>query len=211
MTEPDHRAAQRRRTRKAIVEAAQQVLRAGGKPSVAEIASLADVSRRTVYLYFPSLEQLLLDATLGEMATGTWQYTPDEHGSDVAARVQGLAEMLSAMSPEALPLGRRIIRLTVEQPGAPDPSAPRRGYRRISWVEEAVQPLRHQLSDEQFDRLVSGLAVVLGWEAMVVLRDIRGLSEANEAKVTAWMAQALIDAIYAELDDGTSRAAGPSG
>ncbi|MGH9086628.1 MAG: TetR/AcrR family transcriptional regulator [Acidimicrobiales bacterium] len=207
MAEPGGRIAQRRRTRNAIVEATQQLLRAGGQPSVAEIASLADVSRRTVYLHFPSLEQLVLDATLGEMAAGGWDYTPDEHGSEVGGRVRGLAATLLAMSSEALPLGRRIIRLTVERPDRPDPAAPRRGYRRIDWIEQAVEPLRAELSDEQFDRLVSGLAVVLGWEAMVVLRDIRSLSAAAEAEVTTWVAQALVDAMLAEVH----RTAGDSG
>ena len=44
------RPAQRRRTRKAIVEAAKQLLASGRTPSIDEIARAADVSRRTVYL-----------------------------------------------------------------------------------------------------------------------------------------------------------------
>ena len=33
-----------------------------------EIADAAEVSRRTVYLHFPSLEHLLLDATAGALS-----------------------------------------------------------------------------------------------------------------------------------------------
>src|ERR1700734_2116544 len=70
--EPDHpagagRAAQRRRTRKAIVEAASRLLTAGADPSINDIAAAADVSRRTIYTYFPTLDQLLLDAAIGAM------------------------------------------------------------------------------------------------------------------------------------------------
>src|SRR6478752_5765931 len=56
---------QRRRTRAAIVGATAALVRSGVTPSVGDIAEAADVSRRTVYAYFPTLEQLLLDATLG--------------------------------------------------------------------------------------------------------------------------------------------------
>src|SRR3954464_13755749 len=56
---------QRRRTRAAIVAAATELVAAGVTPSVGEIAEAADGSRRPVYSYFPTLEQLLLDATLG--------------------------------------------------------------------------------------------------------------------------------------------------
>src|SRR5437763_8583828 len=59
---------QRRRTRAAIVAAAAELLQAGRTPSVNDVAEAADVSRRTVYLYFPTVEQLLLDATLGMLS-----------------------------------------------------------------------------------------------------------------------------------------------
>src|SRR4029079_151129 len=61
------RVAQRRRTRRAIVEAAAELLRAGAEPSVNEIAAAAEVSRRTVYLYYPTLDQLVLDATISTL------------------------------------------------------------------------------------------------------------------------------------------------
>src|SRR5436309_12862781 len=77
---------QRRRTRAAIVSAAADLLRAGRTPSVNDVAEAADVSRRTVYLYFPTVEQLLLDATLGLLS----QAAVDE--AIEAADAQGDAE-----------------------------------------------------------------------------------------------------------------------
>src|SRR5256886_13080724 len=60
------RCRRRGRTRSAIVNAAAELLRSGrATPGVNEIAEAADVSRRTVYQYFPTVEQLLLDPTLG--------------------------------------------------------------------------------------------------------------------------------------------------
>lgn len=193
--------AQRRRTRAAIVDAAARLLAEGREPSVAEIAEEADVSRRTVYLHFPTLEQLMIDATVGLLADSTHsaELDPEPHGSDVRARVRSLMRALLEMSDEALPLGRRLIRLTVESPAEDLPTdTPRRGYRRTEWIEHAVEPLREQLTDEQFQRLVSGLSVVLGWEAMIVLRDLRALDRAAEARVTEWAAMALLDAMLVE-------------
>src|SRR5215213_7431197 len=57
--------AQQRRTRKAILDAAGRLLAQGETPSVGEVARAAEVSRRTVYLHFSSLEHLLVDAALG--------------------------------------------------------------------------------------------------------------------------------------------------
>lgn len=188
------REAQRRRTRKAIVDAAESLLSQGREPSVSDIAAAADVSRRTVYVHFPTLEQLLIDATLGAMSREDG-YDAARYGDDARQRVRGLAETLLAMSPRALPLGRRLIRLTVS---AAQAGGTRRGYRRTTWIEEAIEPLRGQLTAEQFERLVSGLSLVLGWEAMIVLRDIRGLGPRTEKRVTTWAAGALLDAVLAE-------------
>ena len=62
------RPAQRRRTRKAIVDATIALLARGTTPSVTDVAAAADVSRRTIYLYFPKFDQLLLDATIGALS-----------------------------------------------------------------------------------------------------------------------------------------------
>ena len=199
------REAQRRRTRQAIVDAAQALLRDGRSPSVDEVAAAADVSRRTVYLYFATLDQLLLDAAVGLMSTGGVDAALDgldgldaldETRTDARARVDVLVRAILAQADESLPLGRRIIGLTVESP--PEPGTARRGYRRVQWIERALDPLRELLSAEQFDRLASALALVAGWEAMTVLRDVRGLDAEQEARVLTWAARALVDAMLAE-------------
>ncbi|HEX3706429.1 MAG TPA: TetR/AcrR family transcriptional regulator [Mycobacteriales bacterium] len=195
------RAAQRRRTRNAIIAATTELLRDDPSPSVDAIAAAADVSRRTIYTHFASLEQLLLDATVGAMSSAGIDAALglDAGGDDVPARVDALARGLLAASDTALPMGRRIIRLTVETPPPNLPAgASRRGHRRTAWIEQAIEPWRERLSAEQFDRLVSALSMVIGWEAMVVLRDVRGLSGDDEEAVTRWAARSLVDAMLAE-------------
>ena len=72
----------------------------------------------------------------------------------------------------------------------------------MGWVEQAVEPLRAELSDEQFERLVSALCLVVGWEAHIILEDVRGLAPDDEERVLRWAARALVDAIRAEEADG---------
>ena len=199
------REAQRRRTRAAILDATTRLLAEGGEPSIDDIAAAADVSRRTVYMYFPTLDQLLLDATLGALSATKVEEALDraERADDTRARVDALVRTLTRLSAQTLPLGRRLIQLTVSG-GTDTGPRPRRGYRRVAWVERAVDPLRDRLSAEQFDRLVSALAVVIGWEAMVVLRDVRGLRPKREEEVLRWAADVLVTAMLAEAADGAS-------
>lgn len=216
MTEGGGRVAQRRRTRRAIVAAAARLMSTDSAPTVDEIAAQAEVSRRTVYLYFPTLEQLHLEAMQALLLSQDVEGALDAAAAsgDARTQVDALITEIVTMSAQMMPLGRRIIRLTVDPPeGAAEATAegaaegaasPRRGYRRIAWIERAVAPLRDQLSDEQFERLVSGLAMVIGWEGMVVLRDSRGLSGADEQRVIRWAARSLLDAILAEAGESES-------
>lgn len=191
---------QRRRTRAAIVNAAAELLRAGHTPGVNEIAEAADVSRRTIYQYFPTLDQLLLDATLGLLTQTDVDAAidaADEGHADAAARVEAMVRALGDVAADSLPIGRSLIRLTVDAP-PPEPDQPKRGYRRIAWIERAVEPLRADLDDDLYERLVSGLAMVVGWEALIVLQDLRALDPADQVQVSTWAARALIDGVLAE-------------
>src|SRR6266851_7446103 len=57
----DGRLNQKRRTRRAIIEAAAKLVRGGQQPSVAEAAEAAVVSKATAYRYFPTQHSLLLE------------------------------------------------------------------------------------------------------------------------------------------------------
>lgn len=198
------RAAQRRRTRKAIVEATIGLLTEGSTPSVDEIARAADVSRRTVYLHFPSLDQLLLDATVGALSQAGVDAAlgQEVEGDDAADRVDALARGLVGYSDETLHLGRQLVRLSLDPAHEVPDGLPRRGFRRTEWIERALEPARGRLSGEQFERLVSALSLVLGWEALIVLRDVRGAGRDEEEAVIRWAARALVNAMQAEAGDG---------
>ncbi|HEU4630563.1 MAG TPA: TetR family transcriptional regulator [Gemmatimonadaceae bacterium] len=204
------RAAQRRRTRTAIVAAAAELLARGRTPSVAEVAEVAEVSRRTVYMYFPTLEQLLIDAALHSITQATVDAAIDavDAADDAEARVEALVRAIQRLSESTEQQGRTLLRLTVDR-GHDDrsPDRPLRGYRRVEWIERALAPLRDRLDTARFERLVSALATVIGWEALIVARDVRGLSHAEAGEVSAWAARALVRAALEEAGSAPPRAA----
>ncbi len=102
----------------------------------------------------------------------------------------------------SLPLGRKLIRLTVDAP-APEEGEPRRGHRRVGWLEWAVEPVRERLTRSDYEDLVSALALVIGWEAFIVLLDVRGVTPRRARAVTERSARALLDAALAAA--GSSR------
>jgi AcrR family transcriptional regulator len=191
---------QRQRTRRAIVTAAAALLGREEQPSVAEVAEAAGVSRRTVYMYFPTHEQLLADAAL-EAARELIE--PEfVQAEDGEARLDAMVRAMQRNALTTEPLGRTIIRHTIEaKPVDVQPGKPRRGYRRVEWIESALEPVRDELSPADYERLVSVLTLLVGWESMIVLRDIRALSPAEVEDVCAWAAGVLLAASHRARHD----------
>ena len=176
-------------------------------PSVGEVAEAAEVSRRTVYMYFPTLEHLLLDATLGSLAsTAAIGASIDAHASDEAieARVERLARLVQRGAAETEQQGRTLLRLTVQGANDGEPRPPR-GYRRVEWVEGILAPLRMRVDKRRFERLVSAVVMVLGWEALIIQRDMRGLDAREGEELSAWAARALVKATLDEAHRDAAR------
>jgi AcrR family transcriptional regulator len=188
------RVRQKLRTRRQILAAASSLIAGGRRPTVAEAADAADVSRRTAYRYFPTQAKMLteaaleglrlpMEAVLAEAPSGA---TP----GDVEARVTTLIDKMQALAISHERLLRTMIHETVLE--RTPPTQMRRGTRRIDWLESAVQPMRAGVSAKAYDRLVSALALCGGIEALLVLRDIRGLSERDAIDVSRWAARAIV-------------------
>jgi AcrR family transcriptional regulator len=199
------RSAQKRRTRRAILAAAVELMRRGEVPTAKSVAAVAEVSRRTVYHYFPTQERLLTEAAMEGVRAEVERALELADPNDVWSRLDTLvAEGLRSSLEREVEL-RTIIRLTVEQRlaearGGNPRAAPLRGGRRVEWIETALAPVRERLGEVRFQRLVSALAVIVGVDALLVLRDIRGLDQDEVAAVSRWAARALLRASLEERE-----------
>ncbi|MBV9592381.1 MAG: TetR/AcrR family transcriptional regulator [Actinobacteria bacterium] len=183
---------QKRRTRRALVETAGRLIAAGQRPSVAEVADAAEISRRTAYRYFPNVEQLTVEAAL-DATRRNMELSIDAGPGDepVVDRVHRLVDALQRMTLDNEILLRQMIRFTIDRDPI-EPGVPPRPSRRLEYVERALAPLNSQLPEDELDRLTYALAVVMGIESTLVLRDICGLGSDEILAVQHWAARALV-------------------
>lgn len=178
------------RTQALMVAAASDMMRRGLSPSVSEVAEEAGVSRSTAYRYFPNLADMIR-AVVGE-ALGPileWQ-------SDAPAGEERLASLYVTAFPrlfEHEATFRAALRQSLESEGA-DATLGRGHRRRL--LTGAVRGLG--LPDDQAARLIHALSLTFGVEAMVVLKDIWGLSDKEAGETALWAARAMVAAATAE-------------
>jgi AcrR family transcriptional regulator len=184
------RTKQKERTRNALLRAARDLLLEGvGSPTVEQAADRAEVSRTTAYRYFSNQRELLLALNPTFDAPSLLD---DDPPSDPAERLDRVIERLTRGVVDYEPELRAQLRLSLDA-GAVDPQLlPLRQGRAIGWIEEALEPLKGQLSAREIRRLVLAIRATTGIEALVWLTDVAGLTPEAAAGLMRSSARSLL-------------------
>lgn len=194
------RTGQKARTRNALLTAARELLARGDTPTVETAAAAASISRATAYRYFPNQPALLL-AAYPEI--GKQSLLDADAPSDAESRLDRVLRHHLEFTVEHEAELRAMLRLSL----AADPEhrgelVLRRG-RAITWIEDALAPLRDELSESELHRLALAIRSAAGIEALVWLTDIAHVSRKQAVELMRWSASALLRTALAE-----SRASG---
>lgn len=221
------RVKQKRRTRRALIDAAVELTRDGGTPTVAEAAERADVSRATAYRYFPTQEALTIEAAIEfimpclDDLLGDIQVPQtgggDADGLDRLAKVErALADVFWQGETQVRTMLKSSMELWLASKKGRNITLRRQG-RRMPMIDAAIAPLKDRVHAETYQKLRAALAIVLGMESMIALTDVIGISDPGRAgDIRRWAMQALVRAALAEAsqaDSGkreTLSAAGPA-
>jgi len=190
------RANQLRRTRKDLLQAAARLTSQGRNPSLEEIAGEAMVSRATAYRHFPDVTALLVEASLDIDTPQAEEVFRGGSATDPVARLERVDAAFDRMIRDNEVALRLMLRHAMERSvrRGGDASTPVRQNRRTPLIEAALEPARRELRPAALKTLTRALALVIGTEAMLVLKDVLQLDEAEARRVRRWAIRALVDA-----------------
>jgi len=183
------RTSQKARTREALVEAARSLLADGVTPTVEQAAARAAIARTTAYRYFPNQRALLL-ATYPEL--GTPSLLGADPPPDAATRLEVVTNQITRQVLDHEPELRAALRVSLEPSGLKGDPPQLRRARAIGWIEDALAPLRGEMSEHELHRLVLAIRAAIGIEALVWLTDVGKLSRADAVATMHWSARALL-------------------
>jgi AcrR family transcriptional regulator len=197
---------QKNRTRKALLNAAAELMRQGREPTVAEVAEVGEVSRATAYRYFPTQESLLVEMRMfaPEGPLEKFDRVVVESG-DPVERVGVLAREVSEWALQNETALRTLLRLSLD----PETGVRRPGHR-TRWIAEALQPLQGKVDGATLDRLSSALTMLLGIDPIIPLRDFAELPAAQAIDVIEWAARTLVRSVVDDVALGMEARRAPA-
>ncbi len=190
---------QKRRTREALIAAARVLVSHGETPTVEGAAEAASISRTTAYRYFSNQRALLVAA---HPETGATSLLPDDAPSDAAARLDLVIDAFTRSTVENEAQQRTMLRLSLEAGPEERSKLPLRQGRGITWIEEALEPLREQMSEAKVHRLALAIRSAAGIEALVWLTDVAGLSRDDARELMRGSARGLLQSELAAETTG---------
>lgn len=189
------RSHQKRRTRDALIGAARDLVSQGHTPTVEAVAEAATISRTTAYRYFPNQRALLAAA---HPETAMTSLLPDDAPEDVEMRLDLVVAAFTKTVVATEAQQRTMLRLSLEPDAADAPDLPLRQGRAIAWIEEALEPLRDQMSQADVHRLALAVRSATGIEALVWLTDVARLSRDEAMYLMQSSARALLRSALAD-------------
>lgn len=191
---------QKLRTHIALVECAAQLVKAGKTFTVAEVADIARVGRTTAYRYFPTVEQLVVHASLHAITEVEKQSIGVELEGSTSPyeRLRRVIEASDRSINEHEHLYRTMLVHSVNGDNQRDNDLPRRSGARKAVLDSAIGSLKRELGERRYERLTATLSLFLGIEAAVVLRDVCLVSDEEAREIKVWGANVILQAALLE-------------
>jgi len=195
---------QKRRTRQALVQAALVLSEEGRPPTLQRVAEEALVSRATAYRYFPSAEALLYEAHLERVVRSMERAL--RPGDDLVEATSQAARAINRLLLQN-EMGLHVIERSFMQVWLDNPAEarPPRPGRRMEFIDPIVAALAEKLGPGARARLRTALALTMGAEAVLSMRDVAGATAEAAIEVGGWAARALVLQALAEAAAGQRR------
>lgn len=187
------RSNQRRRTQRALIEAALALRSEGQAHTLADVAQRALVSRATAYRYFNSLDALMAMAAFDGAAPDVSELLrahPDAADAAGAAAL-GVNRLFLDDEPALHAMIKGFMQVWLD---AAEGQRPPRPGRRTQFIDPIVARMQPPLQPALARRLRAALCMVIGAEAVIALRDVAELDANAAQRTAAWAARALVQA-----------------
>ena len=187
---------QKMATRKHILEQTQVLLSSGKAFGIEDVVEHSGLSRATVYRYFPNIDALVQEAGLDIKTASPEMLLKRTSKYDLQTQIIKIQQYFNDLAFDNEEAFRKYLGTVLGQ------SSPevKRGARRVKTLRLAMDNYKGKLDKDTVDKLINTATVLMGIEALIVTRDVCGLSKQKSKKTLQWaLDKILSDVLKTEL------------
>ena len=192
---------QRARTRELLLTHARKMLADGQAVTVPALSTETGVSRATIYRYFPTNDDLVVQAASPEgddpLNDADWPYSPHEAPEDTVERAGKLVRTMAEWAFDRETEMRALLRVSLETDSEARGLSRKGRTSRRRWITNLLKALPSEVSPTERRRLAASLHALFGSDAVVWTTDMAGLKRKEAIDTLEWMARALVSAAIA--------------
>ena len=184
---------QKQQTREEILKAARSLMNRKKKITLEDVAEKASISRATIYRYFSNVELLFTEASLDIHHLAPDELLEHVHKMPLKNRLLYIQNYYNQLAQKhELGFRRYLISALTESIVSKKKV---RGARRIETLKLALQPYKNEMTKKQFDNLIHASTLLMGIDALIVAKDVCGLSNEEANKVQKWALELILKGI----------------
>ena len=181
---------QKIKTRTKILNAAKNLMSESQKITLEEVAEKASVARATIYRYFPNIDLLFTEASLDIHFLSPQELYEKTAEMPLKQQILYIQNYYNTMAQQHELIFRRYLSATMSESIESDKKV--RGARRVESMRLVLESVKTGMSKQEQVYLQNVSTVLMGIEAMIVTKDVCGLSDEESNKTLNWAIEKIL-------------------
>ncbi|MBR9913476.1 MAG: TetR/AcrR family transcriptional regulator [Algicola sp.] len=182
------RKAQKKKTRKQLLQSAQDLLSLGKPFSLEDVAKHSNTSRATVYRYFSNIDVLCSEAGLDIHTKSPDTLFDEFQHLSIIERIIAIQNYYNQLALDNEMAFRTYLSVYLK-----DDKSATRGSRRVESLKLALSPVRDQIQKKEYHHLIHSATILMGIEPMIAAKDVCQLSNEKAIETLKWTLQILLE------------------
>ncbi len=185
---------QKIKTRARILNAAKTLMSNNRNISLEEVAHKAEVSRATIYRYFPNIDLLCTEASLDIHYLSPDELYEKAKDMTLENRIYYIQKYYNQLAQNHELIFRRYLSAVLKE--STESKKKIRGARRVDAMNLVMDSFKNELSKEDLKNLKNIASILMGIDSLIVAKDVCGLSNKQTNDTLKWGVEMILKGIY---------------
>jgi AcrR family transcriptional regulator len=192
------RVKQKLKTRMQILEAAKVLMSKKRNITLEGVAQEANVSRATIYRYFPNIELLYSEASLDIHYSSPNALFEEVKDMSLSGRILKVQSYYNQLAQDHELIFRRYLSAVLNESIVSKKKI--RGARRVATMELVLDSFKKEMSGKNLQNLKNIASILMGIDSLIVAKDVCGLSNKEADDTLKWGIEMILKGLYSDMN-----------